>query len=320
MSDPLRVGVVGVGAMGANHARVYDELPGAELVGVADADSERADRVATKRDTDAPDVSTLLETVDAVSVAVPTHAHADVIDECIDAGVHALVEKPFVADPEEGRSLASRARRRGVTLQVGHVERFNPVVDVLGDVVADSDVVGLEARRLGPPVDRDGNDSVVVDLMIHDIDVVTSLVDAPVVGVSAEGTREGRHATATLRFGDDTVVTLTASRLTQRKIRRLDVIADDCFVTADYLDQSVDIYRRSIPEYVRNDGDVRYRHESVVERPMVQTGEPLKRELDSFLDAVREGTDPVVTPEQGIEALELARRIDSLASAREVRA
>ncbi|MFB6079800.1 MAG: Gfo/Idh/MocA family oxidoreductase [Haloferacaceae archaeon] len=310
MTDPLAVGVLGVGSMGANHARVYDELPETRLVGVHDADRERAEAVAAERGTDALATADLLDRAAAVSVAVPTPAHASVVRTCLDAGVDALVEKPFVTDPDVGRRLASEAAERDVTLQVGHVERFNPAVSVVEDVLGDADLFAVHARRLGPPVDRDMRAGVVVDLMIHDLDVVNVLADAPVRSVCAQGAADGRHTTATLRFEDGPVATLTASRVTQRKVRRLDIVADERFVSVDYLDQSVEVYRRSVPEYVRDDGEIRYRHESVVERPMVERVEPLKAELASFVGAVRGEHPPVVPPEAGIAALELAREID----------
>jgi predicted dehydrogenase len=313
VTDPLDVGVFGVGSMGQNHVRIYDELPETRLVGVHDADRSRAEAVAAERDVEALASADLLDRVDAVSVAVPTPVHAGVVRDCIDAGVDVLVEKPFVSDPDEGRRLASEARERGVTLQVGHVERFNPALSVIDEVLEEAEPLAIHARRLGPPVDRDLADGVVVDLMIHDIDVANMLADGPASSVHARAAAGGRHATATLQFEGGPLATLTASRVTQRKVRRLDVIAADRLVAVDYLDQSVEVYRRSVPAYVHEDGDVRYRHESVVERPMVERVEPLKAEVRSFVGAVRGDHPPAVPPEAGIEALELAREIDRLA-------
>ncbi len=295
--------------MGQNHARVYRELAATELVGVTDADAAAADRAATEYGTTAYDIDALLNRVDAVSIAVPTRFHADVVADAIDAGVHVLCEKPFVADPERGRELAAAARRAGVTLQIGHIERFNPAVRALDAIVPELDIIAVTADRLGPPLERDIDTSVVFDLMIHDIDILCSMLDAEPASLSASGTKDGDYATATCSFEDDVEATLTASRVTQQKVRQLAITAEDCRVTVDYVDQSVEIHRGSTPEYVSADGDLRHRVESVVERPLVENGEPLKRELASFADAARNGTEPVVTAEDGIRAVEVASRV-----------
>ncbi|NIB98543.1 Gfo/Idh/MocA family oxidoreductase [Halobacterium sp. R2-5] len=315
--EPLQTGVVGVGSMGRNHARVYSELGETELVGVADADAAAADRVATEFDTTPYVTSDLLERADAVSVAVPTRFHADTVQNAIDAGVHVLCEKPFVADPDRGRELAAAARAAGVTLQVGHIERFNPAVRALEAIVPELDVIAVTADRLGPPLERDIDTSVVFDLMIHDIDVVCSLLDSEPASLAATGSTDGNYATATCSFDGGVTASLTASRVTQQKVRQLAITAADCRVNVDYLDQSVEIHRGSTPEYVSADGDLRHRVESVVERPLVENGEPLKRELAAFAEAVRNGTEPVVTAEDGVRAVEVATRVAAQIADRE---
>jgi predicted dehydrogenase len=299
--------------MGRNHARVYSELPDVELVGVADLDTEAARTVATDYGTVVRDADDLLATADLVSIAVPTPAHPALLERCLDAGTHALVEKPYVDDLGRGRELAQRARDRGLVLQVGHIERFNPAVRALADVVPNVEVLAIDAQRLGPPRNRDVPDSAVFDLMIHDIDIVCSLVgDAP-VHVDAAGAAGDQYATATCRFENGVVADLMASRVTQRKVRKLGITARECRVCVDYMNQSVEIHRHTAPAYIEDDGAVRERVESVVERPIVENGEPLKAELESFVKAVRTGAEPVVTAEDGIRAVEVARRIDDLA-------
>jgi predicted dehydrogenase len=181
------------------------------------------------------------------------------------------------------------------------------------DLVPDLDVLSLSAERLGPPIEREIDDTVVMDLMIHDVDILLSLVAADVDSLQATGTEDGRYATGTVGFTDGTVARLTASRITQRKTRRLTITARECVVEVDYIDQSVEIHRNSVPEYVQQNGDIRYRHESVVERPVVQQGEPLKNELRSFLRCVTSRERPMVSAEDGIRALEMTARIDDLA-------
>jgi predicted dehydrogenase len=315
--DQLLAGVVGVGAMGQNHARLYDQLHDVDLVGVADADPDVAARVAETYDCRVHSREELLEAADLVSAAVPTTAHAGVVGECIDAGTHVLVEKPFVADIEEGRDLATRARDAGVLIQVGHVERFNPAVQVLPELLADLEVVAVDARRLGPPVEgeRGVDESVVLDLMIHDLDVVTTLLDAEVATLAAFGSDDAGYATAVGRMKTGVTVSFTASRTTQRKVRRLGITARECQIEVDYAERRVELHRRSRPAFVTDDGGVRRRIESVVEHPMVRDGEPLRAELEAFVDAVKTGSEPVVTAEDGLQALALVRQIESLLDA-----
>ncbi|WP_435074285.1 Gfo/Idh/MocA family oxidoreductase [Halorubrum sp. HHNYT27] len=302
------VGVVGVGAMGRNHARVYSELPGATLVGIADADVERAADVAAEVGTASYPTADLLDRVDAVSIAVPTEYHVSLAEQCIDAGVHALVEKPFVASVAEGRALIEQADAAGVILQPGHIERFNPAVTELSRIVDGVSPIAIDARRLGPPSDdgRSLDENVVHDLMIHDLDIVRSLVSGDIDRINAVRTGDGQHADAQLRFANGTVATLTASRVTQQKVRDLTITAEDCYIELDYLTQTIEIHRQSRPEYMEIGGNIRYHHEGITERPMVQSGEPLRYELESFVGAVADHTTPEITGEDGIRAVELA--------------
>ncbi|MDZ5810237.1 Gfo/Idh/MocA family oxidoreductase [Halorubrum sp. AD140] len=307
------VGVLGVGSMGRHHARVYQEIADADLVGVADVDRETATEVAEAYDTRVLPPEELFEAADAVSIAVPSQYHHDAGMNALNAGVHALIEKPLASTTDEAEALVSAAERAGVTLQVGHIERFNPAVRAVAAFADDLDLIAVDARRLGPPLDggRGVDDGVVLDLMIHDLDIVRSLVGAPVDHVTAAGSPDGQYVTATLDFETDVVGSLTASRVTQRKVRELTLTAVDCQVTVDYIDRSVRIHRRTRPEFLVNDGDLRYRSEQVVERPTVDNGEPLKKELSAFLEAVETGSEPVVSGPDGVEALSLAHRVQS---------
>lgn len=311
MTQKSRVGVVGVGSMGHHHARIYNELPSVELVGVSDVDGERAREVGTEFDTRALPRDRLLRAVDAVSIAVPTRHHMPMAAEAIDAGVHMLVEKPFVVDPQDGRDLLDRAENAGLLVQVGHVERYNPAITALQDVLADVEPLAVSARRQGPPVDRDDTASVVFDLMIHDIDIMLSMTDAPVMSVKASRVPDRNHVVAQLEFADGFVSTLTASRITQERIRELSITAEDCQVNVDYMDQSVQIHRHSLPEYITENGDVRFRHESVIEQPTIESGEPLKNELSAFVDAVENGTEPQPNGHEGIRAVEVATQVEA---------
>lgn len=312
-NDVLQTGVIGVGTMGQHHARVYDELRDCELVGVADADKERAREIADEYDTAVLETQALIEQTDAVTIAVPTAYHYELASDCLDAETHVLIEKPFVDEPARGRELIERADEQDLVIQVGHIERFNPVTETLRQIVPGLDVISVTAERLGPPPSRRIEDTAVMDLMIHDADIVRSLLDGSIESVRASGNADGRYGTATLEFDTGVIVKLTASRVTQRKVRTLTITATDCYVTVDYIDQSVEIHRQSAPEYVTENGDMRYRHESIVEHPAVDTGEPLRFELESFLDAVRTGAEPRVSGEDALEALALVSEINQKA-------
>ena len=307
--SPIRAGVVGVGQMGSNHARVYSELKGVELYGVSDADAEAAAKTADTYDTTALEIDALLEEVDVASIVVPTRFHHEVATQAIGHGTSILVEKPFVQDIDDGLDIIRRAAAADVTLQVGHIERFNPIIEVLQNILPDLDIIDVTARRLGPPVDRDSKDDVVMDLMIHDIDIVLSLLDRELESVTALGARKGRHVTAHLGFSGDVISRLTASRVTQEKVRELVITARECRVKADYIDQSIQIHRNSSPEYLTGQNGYRFKNESVIERPRVESAEPLKRELESFVEAHTTETTPTVTGEDGLNALHLAKRI-----------
>jgi len=309
----LSVGVIGVGSMGQHHARVYSELAGATLTGVYDADSERAETIAAEYGTDAMPIDELIAGVDAVSIAVPTEYHYEIARRCIESGVSVLVEKPFVSEVEKGEELIELAEQYGVQIQVGHIERFNPAVEALSDIVPQLDMTAVDASRLGPDPGREIKDTVVSDLMIHDIDIVLSLIDSEIESVQTAGTADGGYAASTLTFTDDTVATLTASRETQQKIRELTVTASDRLVKVDYLDQSIEIHRQSAPEFITDDGSVKYRHEGIVEHPVVENIEPLKNELQSFLDAVAADETPPVSGVDGLEAVKIIQEIDEQA-------
>lgn len=317
-SNSLLAGVIGVGHMGRHHTRVYNELPNVTLVGVHDVNQSQASDAAEEYGTDVFTLAELLARVEVVSVAVPTEYHYEVVNQCLKTGTHVLVEKPFVEDPARGRELAMRAQQSDLTIQVGHIERFNPVTRVLADIVPDLDVIAIDVERLGPPVDRDGEDTVVMDLMIHDIDIILSLIGADIDSVSAMA-YDRQHVTAQFSVGES-IASLTASRRTEQKVRRLSITAKSCRVNVDFIDQTIEIHRRSLPEYIESDGNIRYRQESVVERPMVNNGEPLKGEITAFLDAVRDGTEPVVSASDALDALSVVRQIESIAFAQSTEA
>ena len=287
---PVRAGVVGVGHMGQYHVLVYAELPDVELVGVADLDHERATAVAGQYETRAyADHRELIGRVDVVSVAVPTEQHYKVARDLLEAGVSVLIEKPMTPTLEEARALFAVANRTGAVLHVGHVERFNGAVDELRHIVRNP--LLIESRRLGPFEARVQRDTVVMDLMIHDIDIVLALVDARPVRIAAQGSSVHSDAAdvaaVQIRFDSGAIATLTASRATEEKIRTLAITQPDAYILLDYTEQDIHIYRRAAQEYTMGRTSIRYRRASFVEHLKVHRDNPLKLEIQHLIGAMR---------------------------------
>jgi len=287
----MRAGVVGAGHMGQYHILVYAELWDVELIGVVDSDAAKVAGLAAQYDTQGfADYRDLFGHVDVVSIAVPTPLHFEVARDFLEAGISVLVEKPLTSTLEEARELFRIARERNVVLHVGHVERFNGAVQELRKIVANPILV--ESRRLGPFVPRVQHDSVIMDLMIHDIDIVLGLVDGDVRRLVASGARvhSARPDVANVQvlFDGGTIANITASRATEQKVRTLAITQPDAYVFLDYTDQDIQIHRRAAAEYVLNRESIRYRQESFVEHLFVHKENPLKLEILHILNAVRE--------------------------------
>ncbi|HXV64753.1 MAG TPA: Gfo/Idh/MocA family oxidoreductase [Vicinamibacteria bacterium] len=306
MPERIRVGVVGVGELGSRHTRVHAEIPAARLVGVADIDAARARRVAeiyggVEAVTDFRD---LIPKIDAASVAVPTVEHHRVALALVDAGIHVLVEKPITSRPEEARALVERAREKGVRLAVGHTERYNPAVQALIEQARDPRFI--EIHRLGSFSPRSLDIDVVLDLMIHDLDVVTALVRRDVVSVDAVGvavlTKRVDIANARLKFAGGAVANITASRVSREKVRKLRVFERDRYISLDYQKQEALRYRLSAED---GGGRPEIRQDELA----FSRGEPLRIEIEDFLRSIRGGPEPRVRGEDGVRALELARRV-----------
>jgi len=308
----LRVGVVGVGNMGFHHARIYSELTRegrVELVGVADANFERAKEVAEKFKTRAfADYKELIKEVDAVSIAVPTSLHRQVALEFIENGVHVLVEKPIAESIESAEEIIKAAKNNEVVLMVGHVERFNPGVLKLKEVLDEGligKVVTLTAKRVGPLPPQIKDVGVIVDLAVHDIDVMSFLLGDKVKNVyaragSAKNPLELEdYAIIMLNFGDATGIVET-NWLTPHKVRTLSVVGTEGIAELDYITQKLVIYN----------------HEWVKEAK-VNVKEPLRNELEHFVECVEKGVKPLVSGEEGLHALKVAiKALESAKSAR----
>ncbi len=316
--EVVRAGVVGVGHLGYHHARLYATMQGVELVGVSDLDQKRASEVASDFDTQAfPDVSALLGSgVDAVSVVVPTVSHNDVAREVLRAGADVLVEKPIANTVEEARAMNDAAMEAGQLLQVGHVERFNGAVLALTEHITKP--LFVECHRLSPFSGRGDDVSVVLDLMIHDLDVVLALTKAKVtsldaVGVPVFSTQED-IANVRLRFDSGCVANLTASRISLDRMRKIRIFEENAYVSTDYSEQEVILYHKKPGEIPEGLSPMEWIN---IEPLDVSREEPLRLELSSFIECVRERRTPVVSGEDGLRALELA--FDILAFIREIK-
>jgi len=311
--DPVPVAVVGGGNMGINHIRVYDELPAAELVGVVEPDSDRAQEITDEYNVPVVDQVTDLAEARAVTVAVPNRFHREVAETCIANGMDVLIEKPLATTIEDAEAIVGAAEEAGAVLQVGHIERFNPAVEILGEITRNEEIIALETHRLGPFNEHLSDESVVFDLLIHDIDIIESIVDSKVAYVDAVGTNKRSkkldHVTANLKFENGVVGTATASQVTHGKIRNLTVTAQDAYIELDYQDQNVAVHRRGVGQQTTVKGRTGYRTETVSETPFVPTREPLKNELEHFLNRVHDREVPRVSGIDGIKSVERAIEI-----------
>jgi predicted dehydrogenase len=298
---PLRVAVIGVGALGKHHARILSSLPGVSLAAVVDINRTRAEEIAAAHGTRALfDVSQLDGQVDAVTIAVPTESHERIARPFLEAGIPALVEKPIARTAAEADALIAAAARSGAVLAVGHTERFNPAIAAARQVLVDPRFI--EVHRLGAFPERSLDIDVVFDLMIHDLDVILSLVRSEVTSVEAVGvpvlTPRYDIANARLRFASGCIANVTASRISKDRVRKIRFFQPDAYLSIDYAAQEVEGWR-----LVKRDGA----------RPAIQGGpipvvrdEPLRLELADFVRASRERGAPVVDATAGRRALELA--------------
>jgi predicted dehydrogenase len=302
--NSLKVGVVGVGYLGQHHTRVYRELHGVELCGVSDTDPERGRNVAEEYGTTYyPEYRDLLQSIDAVSVAVPTYAHRQVAGDALAMGVHTLVEKPIAKTVTEADELVRLAREKSVVLQVGHIERFNPAIIAINDLV--SEPLFIETHRLAPFNPRGTDVPVVLDLMVHDLDIVLHFVQCPVLNIDAVGvpilTPAEDIANARLEFENGCIANLTASRVSREKQRKIRLFQKDSYISVDCLERTVECYwhtrdENGSPQIERRD-------------PEVLQDDPLELELKSFIDSIINDSRPSVTGEDGRNALDIAHQI-----------
>ncbi len=301
--QPVRTAVVGVGYLGRFHAEKFATLPGAELVAVVDINKGRASDVAVRFGTRAlVDYREILGQIDAVSIVVPTALHFEVAREFLQHGAHVLVEKPMTVSVEEARALIDSADEQELVLQVGHLERFNSAILALKDTLSEPRFI--ESHRLAPFKDRGTDVNVVLDLMIHDIDIIQNMVRSPIASMDANGvsvlTAEPDIANAHIRFESGCVANVTASRVSLKSERKIRLFQHDAYISIDLMNRSLRVHRTS------DSGDSHGMDRITVEESSYESGDALKLEIEAFLDSVAHRRPPVVSGEDGLKALETA--------------
>lgn len=306
----IKIGVVGVGSMGKNHVRIYNELKDVELVGVSDTNVETGVKVAADYKTSYMPYQNLTDKefldncspVDAIDICVPTKYHYEVAKHFLNEGIDTFIEKPIASTMDQARELISLAAKNDCVLQVGHIEQFNPAMTYLKQM--GMEIRHIEAHRVGTAGQRITDAGVVLDLMIHDIDLICSLIGEKVYDIKAVGNDD--FTTAMLVFASATA-TLTASRITQKRQRTLAITDKDRYILADFMNRSIDIYKQTKSNYTGSN----YTYTDVLERPQIPQVEPLKAELQSFIDCCN-GGKPVVDGWQALKALEIALKIQEI--------
>lgn len=314
MNKSLKVGVVGTGRMGTYHVRLYSELLNVDLVGIADINEKQVSTIAAQYNTTPfTDYTKLYDKIEAVSIAVPTSTHYQTAKDFLETGIHVLIEKPITNNLKEANELIELAKEKGLILQVGHVERFNAAVQELKKVVKDP--IFIECRRLGPYNRRINDTGVVLDLLIHDVDIVLGLVNSPIkeINVAAESIYSEYEdmANVQLIFDNGCIASLTASRVTEDKIRTLAITQPNAYVVLNYAEQDLHIYRQGTSEYIISRETVGYKQESFIERIFVHKDNPLKLELVHFIDCISNKTSPMTSLDAELKALEVTLQIQN---------
>ncbi len=330
MSKLIKVAVIGAGMMGKNHLRTYKTLQGVELVGVYDVFSENAQKAAEMFGIKAfSSLEEVAHNVDAVSVVTTSVAHCEVGEFFLNRGIHCMMEKPLATTEEECMRLINAAKNNNVTLLVGHIERFNPAVEQMGKILSDTNKIrSLTAQRMSAASGRITDVDVAMDLMIHDVEVIQSLVKSEVVDVTAmavktPGNESGKdYITALLQFENGATANITASRITQARVRTLAVTTDTNYIDMDFINQSINVHSQGRMPYVNQEEIPEWMHYGLkgsVEQLFIPTNQPLQAELSHFIACVNGLATPRITGEDALNALRVVWKIqDALGFARTI--
>ena len=318
--EPLKIGIVGIGHLGSLHTKMLAEIPDAHLVGLYDIDADKAGRVAREfHTTSFGRLDDLLDAVDALTIATTTTSHFEIAQQALGKGKHLFIEKPITQSIEEADKLSRIARERNLLVQVGHIERFNPAILALEKY--EIKPMFVESHRLAQFNPRGTDVAVVLDLMIHDIDIILSFVKSPVVRIDANGVAVVSGsvdiANARLQFENGCVANVTASRISQRKMRKMRLFQRDEYISIDFLEGMAEVFRlvgEDEPEakgtmMLGELGAGRQKRKIVYEQPEVKETNALKYELQLFIKAIQENSSPIIDAEDGKRALEVAHAI-----------
>lgn len=320
MNNPIKVAVIGAGMMGKNHLKTYKSLNNFELVGVYDIFPEAAQNAAEMFGIKAfSSLDEVAANVDAVSVVTTSVTHSEVGEFFLNKGIHCLIEKPLAATEEECNRLITAAKNNNVTLLVGHIEQFNPAVEQLHKLLADnSQICSLATNRMSAASGRITDVDVAMDLMIHDAEVVLSLIKSPVTNISASAVRTAKspsgkdYITALLEFANGATATMTASRITQSRVRTLTVTTNDNYIDMDFINQSIAVHSQGRMHNVAADSlpeNMRYGLKGSVENLFIPTAQPLTSELNHFADCIWGKATPRITGEQALAALRIIWKV-----------
>jgi predicted dehydrogenase len=311
--NKMKVGVIGTGTMGRNHVRIYSELKDVEEVYVYDIDNEKIKGLKEYGAIVCQSQEELLERVDATSICVPTQYHIEVAKKAIEKGVHSLIEKPITSTTKEGEELVNLMEDKGLIVGVGHIERFNPIVEEIEKIIKKP--LYVEIRRHNPASSRITDSTIIEDLMIHDIDIVFNVFYKPLHGAEPHsGTYELYSAgnndlcTALIKF-DSSTVSLSASRKASKKIRTVYIEEEEFTIEGDFMNQEIYVYRKPGRYGIENE---RYTQENIIEKVLVNKVEPLKEELKTFVRCVTTGKEFPITPLQGLNNLRICEEIRRL--------
>jgi predicted dehydrogenase len=307
----IKVGVVGLGHMGGYHASLCSMIPVVNLVAVSDFSIEQHNKVKAPNVKKSRDFRDWISMVDAVIVAVPTDVHYEVAKTCILNGKHVLVEKPMTKNLEQAQELLELADAHNVTLHVGHVERFNGAVQEIKKIISEPFLI--ESHRMGPFAPRVQNDSVILDLMIHDLDIILSLVNSPVKDFNAHGCRVYSNscdiASVQIFFENGVIAHVISSRVSQIKMRTMVIHQRNEFIQLDFTNQDILVHRQGSSSVQVGPDELKYRQESTIERLFVYKENALKLEIEYFINAIKSGNGKI-TPEQDLSTLALTFEIE----------